>query len=849
MRRRLFLLTSQLLLALVFTLRSTQAALPPDQKAPLASTDSTDANIAQIEAEMLQTWQYSQHPFDQEISSRFLDRYLETLDYSHIYFLQSDISEFEAYRTNLHVLTLQDHDMNPCWVIFARFMQRANERINYVTNLLATTKFDFSGHDRFIVNRHTLPYAKDLNEAKEFWRQELRCEYLDQLLVAQGIEFTGTVSYAPKGDLGIMISRNKAHPQDFEYFPTRILGKNGHTFGSVEINANGSNATIHLPWHQGTDLSKITNTFFSSSGAKLGEIHFHHVALGSSTNPAALATNYAAFIHLEETNLAAINKALTNHYVQMLDNYKDLEHDRVFELYMNALARAYDPHSDYMGHLEAENFAIQMKLSLFGIGAVLEKDRNYCKIRDLKEGPAKRSGQIKEDDRIVAVAQSNAEPVDVVGMPLDKIVEMIRGPKGTQVTLTIIPVDAAETVRKEVTLIRDEIKLEDQAAKAMLYEIPSATNSPPLKLGVIDLKSFYADNDHPEVNTTSDVTRLINRLKQEKVDGVILDLRGNGGGYLEEAIKLTGLFNPKGPVVQTRDPNGAIFSDPSPEPEPLYDGPLVVLTSVFSASASEILAGALQDYGRALMVGDHSTFGKGTVQTMQYLTNWLDLKRMDYSYDPGELKVTIKKFYRAGGVSTQLQGVLSDIELPSIDDAADVGERSLPNAMPCDKVTSANHLEELQLNRVKPYLTELQARSRQRVEKDKDFSYIREDMEMFRKEQADKSLSLNETERVAEQKTETARAEARKKERLSRKKSAEKVYEITLKNVDLAQLQSPIVKTNSAANARNNPKLDPNEDETPAEESAIDPTLEETKRILMDYIELLKKGPVISRAP
>jgi carboxyl-terminal processing protease len=478
-----------------------------------------------------------------------------------------------------------------------------------------------------------------------------------------------------------------------------------------------------------------------------------------------------------------------------------------------------------MGHLEAENFAIQMKLSLFGIGAVLTKDRNYCKILELKEGPAKRSGLINEDDRIVAVAQSNAEPVDVVGMPLDKIVEMIRGPKGTQVTLTIIPVDAADSVHKEVTLIRDEIKLEDQAAKARLYEMASA-NSPPLKLGVIDLASFYADNEHPEKNTTSDVARLINRLKQEKVDGIILDLRRNGGGYLEEAIKLTGLFNPKGPVVQTKEPNGDSVADASPESAPLYDGPLVVLTSVFSASASEILAGALQDYGRALMVGDHSTFGKGTVQTMQQLSSWLNMKHLDYSYDPGELKVTIKKFYRPGGVSTQLQGVLSDIELPSIENAADVGERSLPDAMPCDSVTSADHLEQIQLNLVKPYLAELQARSRQRIEKDRDFSYVRQDIEQYRKEQADKSLSLNEAERVAEQKADTARMEARKKERLSRKKPDEKLYEITLKNMDAAQLQTPTVKTN--------------------EEPAIDPTLEETKRILTDYIELLKKGPAIA---
>jgi carboxyl-terminal processing protease len=863
MRRRLFLWASPFLLALAFIIHSTQAALPAEQKGLLASTDPTDANIAQIEADMLQTWQYSQHPFDQEISGRFLDRYLETLDYSHMFFLQSDMDEFAGYRTNLHILTLEDHDISPCWVIFSRFMERASQRLNYVTNMLAATKFDFSGHDRFIVNRHALPYAKDMNEAYEFWRQELRCEYLDQLLAAEGIEFTGTVGFetnrAGKITGKIPFAWDKTHPLDFEHFPKALTGKDRHAIGPVEMSANGSNAIVRLPWPGFANFGKTTNTFYSASGAKMGDIRFHRVVTISTTNLEATATeeahsatnyttNYAAVIRLVETNFAAIGKTLTNRYGQMFDNYKNLGNERVFEMYMNALARAYDPHSDYMGHFNAENFAIQMKLSLFGIGAILEMDKNYCKIMQLKEGPASKSKQIKEGDRIVAVAQSNAEPVDVVGMPLEKVVDMIRGPKGTQVTLTIIPVDAAEAIHKEVTLIRDEIKLEEQAAKARLYEITSS-NSPPLKLGLIDLMSFYADPDHPDKNTTSDVLRLVNRLKQEKVDGIILDLRRNGGGYLDEAIKLTGLFNPKGPVVQTKDTDNNLVADASPEPAPVYDGPLVVLTSVFSASASEILAGALQDYGRALMVGDHSTFGKGTVQAVQRLAPYLDMKKMEHSYDPGELKVTIKKFYRAGGVSTQLQGVLSDIELPSIDDAADVGERSLPNALPCDKVTSADHLEELQLNRVKPYLAELQARSRQRIEKEKDFSYIREDIEEFRKEQADKSLSLNEAGRVAEQKTEMARAEARRKERLSRKKPNEMIYDIALTNVDLAQLQPAVVKTNSAAAARHDAGLDSGEDEIPGAEPEIDPTLEETKRILADYIELLKKGPGISQAP
>jgi carboxyl-terminal processing protease len=864
MRRRLSLLAAQLLPALILPLLVLQSAKADAPKALSIPTDPTDAHIAEIEADLLQSWQYSQHPFDQEIAGRMVDSYLETLDYSHIFFLQPDIDSFAPYRTNLQVLTLQDHDVSPCFDIFNRFMKRAYERINYVTNLLATNKFTFTGHERFVVNRHSLPYPKDMAEAKDFWKQELRCEYLEQLLMAQPIEFSADASFETNNGTRMgkfVFAKDKIHPLDFDHFPKALLSKDGAAIGTLAFGTDGTNATVLLKWPEGANFSRTTNILYSDKGVKIGDIHFHRVTTikltpistntlavsnNASTNTLA-TTNFAAVIHLDETNFAAINKTLTNHYGQMLDNFKELESDRVFEMYMNALARSYDPHSDYMGHLEAENFAIQMKLSLFGIGAILTKDGNYCKIMELKEGPAMKSGQIKAGDRIVAVAQSNSEPVVVVGMPLDKIVQMIRGPKGTQVTLTTIPVDAADTVHKEVTLMRDEIKLEDQQAKATLYEVPSS-NGPPLKLGLVDLNSFYADQDHPEKNTTSDVLRLINRLKQEKVDGIILDLRRNGGGYLEEAIKLTGLFNPRGPVVQTKDPNGEIVPDTSPESGPLYDGPLVVLTSVFSASASEILAGALQDYGRALMVGDHSTFGKGTVQTMQDLSTYLNMKKLDYSYDPGRLKITIKKFYRAGGVSTQLQGVLSDVELPSVDDAADVGERSLPYAMPCDSVTSADHVEQLQLNRVKPYLPDLQSRSKARVDKNKDFEYIREDIAQYRKEQADKSLSLNYADRVREQKDFIAKLDARKKERLARKKSDEKIYEITLKNVDSEKLEPLKVKKNLAA-AKTDVDLDSDE-ETPAstEAPAIDPTLEETKRILADYIELLKKGPGLSQA-
>jgi carboxyl-terminal processing protease len=531
-----------------------------------------------------------------------------------------------------------------------------------------------------------------------------------------------------------------------------------------------------------------------------------------------------------------------------------VETDRGFEIYVNSLARAFDPHSDFMGHLSAENFAIQMKLSLFGIGAMLGQDNDYCRIDELKEGPAKRSGKINVHDRIVAVAQSNSEPVDVVGMPVDKIVELIRGPKGTEVTLTINPVGADDSsVHKDVTLIRDEIKLEDQEVKARLYENPETTGAA-ARVGVIDIKSFYADNDKGK-SMTADVARMIKRLKQEKVGGIILDLRHNGGGYLEEATKLTGQFVRGGPVVQTKDPTGEMTTESCRGRTVNYDGPLIVLTSRFSASASEILAGALQDYNRALIVGDHSTFGKGTVQTMQplqpYLDNYLRRRHMDFdtNYDPGALKITIKKFYRAGGVSTQLKGVLSDIELPSIwsYDTNELGESALPNALPCDEVSSADPEN---LNRVKPYLTELQERSRQRVANNKDFDYIREDIAEFLKQQADKSLSLNLVERQAEQKTKMARAEAIKKERLARQKSNERVFELTLTNVDNAQLQPAIVKTNSVvvSDTALDDDSDPDAAAAAAEE-VLDPTLEEAKRILADYIALVNKEPFITKAP
>jgi carboxyl-terminal processing protease len=418
------------------------------------------------------------------------------------------------------------------------------------------------------------------------------------------------------------------------------------------------------------------------------------------------------------------------------------------------------------------------------------------------------------------------------------------------VRLTVWPADAADSsTRKTISLLRDEIKLEDQAAKARIIELPD-TNGKLTRVGVIDLPSFYAPTDNPALRektdthyTSEDVAKLLRKLMREKVGGVVLDLRRNGGGSLEEAVRLTGLFIRRGTVVQVRDPSGVVMTDEDEDPETLYDGPLVVLTSRFSASASEIVAGALQDYGRALVVGDSTTHGKGTVQSLTSLRNFL---RGDFGQtnDPGQLKVTIRKFYRPSGSSTQLKGVTPDIVLPSVNNVAEVGETAQENAMAWDTIQPARFDA---LNRVAPYVQELRRRSDARVAKEKDFAYVREDVELFKQLLADKSVSLNEAQRLKEKQDNEARVKARKKELAARTKTPGNVYEISLKQADIPGLPDPVVKTNGMAKAAT--KLVKSAIGQPAagddDNLAFpDVNLDEAGRILLDYLSLLVKESV-----
>lgn len=564
-----------------------------------------------------------------------------------------------------------------------------------------------------------------------------------------------------------------------------------------------------------------------------------------------------------------ITETLTKRYNRILHTFEEWESTDVLQEYLSALARVYDPHSGYLNASATENFSINMNLALFGIGAVLTTDLDgYCKVQEVKPGPAMRSGQVKANDRIVAVAQGDEAPVDVVGMNLNKVVQLIRGPKGTEVRLTILP--ANDSGRKVVSIIRDEITLDDQAAKAKLIELPGKSGKP-VRLGIIDLPSFYASLNLPgsrgkaeTKSTTADVKRLLKKLTEENVNGVILDLRRNGGGSLEEAIRLTGLFIKEGPVVQVRDTFGRKMVDEDEDPSVAYDGPLIVLTSRFSASASEILAGALQDYGRALIVGDVSTHGKGTVQNLNPLRPWVNPATETATNDPGTLKVTIRKFYRAGGSSTQLKGVMPDIVLPSVlNHSKEIGEVANQNPLEWDTIESARYDK---LNLVEPYLQELLRRSNERVATDQDFAYIREDIELFKKRQADRTISLNEQERLREMAEDEARKKAREAERQARADDHRLVYEIKLSQVDLPGLPPPLEKTNTATAkllgtasgvSTNSASIATKSADLPEElegedgedkPPTVDPMLDEAGRILMDYISLMgKKGMITAK--
>ena len=502
----------------------------------------------------------------------------------------------------------------------------------------------------------------------------------------------------------------------------------------------------------------------------------------------------------------AIKETLKKRYETLRRNIMQLKNEDVFQVFENSFTEAIDPHTNYMSPITSENFKIDMSRSLEGIGAQLQTEDDYTKVAEIVPGgPAFKSKLLHQGDKIIGVAQGkDGEMVDVIGWRINDVVQLIRGPKGTTVRLQIIPsTEGVNSQPKEITLVRDKITLEEQSAKDKILEIKN--DGKDYKLGVITIPAFYSDfeaeqrGDKDYKSTTRDVKLLIEGLKKSKVQGIIIDLRNNGGGSLEEAIKLSGLFIKKGPIVQVRSSNGIVRVENDPDTTIEYSGPLMVLVNRFSASASEIFSAAIQDYGRGLIIGEN-TYGKGTVQ------NLIDLNRLMPNPDHklGQVKLTIAKFYRIDGASTQHLGVVPDIQFPHIIDPKDFGESAEPSSLPWDQIDSTKYT---MFGNVTKYVPDLLKDHLQRIkDSDPEWEEYMDEVNDYKEAHAKKYISLNEEERKKEQ------------DELDQQKF-ERENEIR-KSKGLKLLQKGEV---------------PKADDTPKD----DPLLDETGHIMADYISLV----------
>src|SRR5213596_2216130 len=723
-------------LALCTILFTAALAAPP---APASSRETVAMSVGRL----LEEGHYTRHKLNEEVSKKFLQTYLEMLDFSHLFFTQEDVDAVTAKYGNAMAGDILMGTLKPAYEIYALYTKRVDDRVAKIKELLKQP-IDFKSTATVELSRQKSPWPKDEAEADQLWRGRIANELLQE--------------------------------------------------------------------------------------------------------------------HLSEHPIEPAPQLVARRYDRLTRNVHEQDKDEQIKLFLDALAQAYDPHSEYLSKADMKNFSINMGLSLVGIGAMLRSEDGYAKIESLVPGgPAQLDGRLKVGDRITAVAQGSAEFVDVREMRLDKVVEMIRGKKGTHVRLLVIPADAADpSRRKNVELVRDEIKLKDQEARADII-IRKDENGDPLKLGWLTLPSFYADMDRHQKSTTRDVLALLKRLKKENIAGLVVDLRRNGGGSLEEALSLTGLFLKSGPIVQTKDYNGYIRISSDPDNGIAYTGPLVVLTSRQSASASEIFAAALQDYGRAVIVGDKNTFGKGTVQTILPIGRFASLLG-SHSDEDGALKLTIQKFYRVAGGSTQLHGVASDIVLPSLSDLPEFGEGALKNALPYDEVPKAKYTKWSDTHSL--FVDQLKRRSEERAKNDPEFHFVMEDIGRLRHKLDDNRISLNEDIRKSETQDDKLRKEMRSKERLARNQEEPRIYRLTLDTVDKPNLQLVMYPGKLAETKKSGvpPKAVPEAasdadsdlvagigggDDT--KEPAIDPERDETLNILTDLVDL-SRGPKTASA-
>lgn len=541
--------------------------------------------------------------------------------------------------------------------------------------------------------------------------------------------------------------------------------------------------------------------------------------------------NQALSLKMADKAPEEIPITLERRYQNQLNRLDQYNAQDVFQIYANTLAEQYDPHTNYFSPRRAENFDINMSLSFEGIGAILQIDDEYAKVaRLVPAGPADKQGQLRPSDLIIGVGQGDEGPIeDVVGWRLDEIVDLIRGPQNTTVRLEVIPGKGKTDERRVVPIQRNEVKLEEQAAQKDIIEFEDESEVKH-RIGVIDIPAFYIDfeayrrGDKNYRSTTRDVKRLIDELVAAGVEGLVIDLRDNGGGSLQEANQLTGLFIEYGPTVQIRSAESRVWRDGKRRRSNYYEGPLAVMINRLSASASEIFAGAIQDYGRGIVVGEQS-FGKGTVQSLVPLQE-------------GQLKITESKFYRISGGSTQHKGVLPDIDYPSVFDPAQIGESALDNALSWDQISPAR------FNRYQDYntiLPGLMARHLQRAANDPDYRYLEDQVEMAREARKVSALPLQESGRLAMRDEQEAKALAIENRRRSAKGLAT-LESLASANDDAEDAMTPSEQTTTTSE----PSSESPEDTR--EEATADVLLLETGRILVDSVAMRPDTSIALRA-
>ena len=679
--------------------------------ATVPKTSPGNQATAILVQKLLQDHHFAGKPLTDEKARQWIRAYMEALDYNHAFFLDSDLKGYQDnYAPQLAKLT-QRGDISPAYEIFSGFNDRVRERLDWIKRRLSLP-FDFSSDQSYEIDRTKVGWPADRTAADELWERRLKFDLLREKLV------TKTGAATKKKDK-------------------------------------------------------------------------------------------------EEDPLATVTKR----YDRLLKNLEDYDNEEISELYLTALASLYDPHSSYMSPTTLEDFSIGIKLALCGIGAVLSSEDGYCVIKELVTGgPADLDGRLKVGDKIIGVAQGEGPFEDIVDMKLRNAVKKIRGPKNTIVRLQVVPAGSTAGEQREIQITRNEVKLSAQQASATLYDLPKSGQVPvavqtvkpepsapagnpslwnnlknqltgkadtketkvsPVaipekkpdnwRIGVIDLPGFYgavggdesaaSGNGATARSTSQDVELLVRQLNKAGVDGIVLDLRKNGGGLLDEAVSLTGLFIDQGPVVQVRDGKGTVIQRTDDNPGVLYNGPLLVLVGRRSASASEIVAGALQNYHRAIIVGEKSTHGKGTVQAVVELGKFLS--RPDQAPPKaGAMKLTIQKFYLPNGHSTQNRGVLPDISIPSPLDYMKIGESDLPNALAWDEISAAPFTPLKMDPSVEVVLNE---KSRERLSSDTDMAFLKQDIEKVRSRLETGTISLNETRRVEETKMDNERNGERKK--------------------------------------------------------------------------------------